>query len=76
MDMKREFQLKIAIFGTIIFSSIFSGENANADHPRGGLDNGDVAPEFSLPDTDNQIVTLSDLRGSKNVVLVFYRGRF
>jgi len=32
---------------------------------------GDTAPEFSLPDQDKQVVTLSELRGSP-VLLVFY----
>ncbi len=32
---------------------------------------GDVAPEFSLPDQDKQVVSLSGLRGSP-VLLVFY----
>ena len=32
---------------------------------------GDAAPEFSLPDQDKQVVSLSDLRGTP-VLLVFY----
>lgn len=32
---------------------------------------GTVAPDFTLPDQDGRLVTLSQLRG-KNVVLVFY----
>ncbi|MGY1631948.1 peroxiredoxin [Geodermatophilus sp. SYSU D01186] len=32
---------------------------------------GDVAPEFSLPDQDKQVVSLSELRGTP-VLLVFY----
>ena len=74
--MKRQFHRKIAFIVACVFSTMLNVEVAVADHPRGGLDNGVAAPDFSLPDTDNQIVTLSDLRGSKNVVLVFYRGRF
>jgi peroxiredoxin len=31
-----------------------------------------TAPEFSLPDTEGELVSLHDLRGSK-VVLVFLR---
>ncbi|MCL6507973.1 MAG: redoxin domain-containing protein [Bryobacteraceae bacterium] len=34
---------------------------------------GDVAPDFTLPGTNGEPVSLSDYRG-KNVVLVFYRG--
>src|SRR3954465_8543561 len=32
---------------------------------------GDVAPEFSLPDQDKQVVSLADLRGTP-VLVVFY----
>lgn len=33
---------------------------------------GDEAPDFALPDQTRQTVRLSDFRGSKNVVVVFY----
>ncbi|MCC7077214.1 MAG: peroxiredoxin [Acidimicrobiia bacterium] len=33
---------------------------------------GEVAPDFTLVDQDKNAVTLSDFRGSRNVVLVFY----
>jgi peroxiredoxin len=33
---------------------------------------GDVAPDFALEDQDRQVVRLSDFRGRKNVVVVFY----
>jgi cytochrome oxidase Cu insertion factor (SCO1/SenC/PrrC family) len=35
---------------------------------------GDVAPDFTLEDADGKQITLSDYRGKKSVVLVFYRG--
>ena len=35
---------------------------------------GDVAPDFSLMSYAGTATTLSDYRGEKNVVLVFYRG--
>ena len=37
---------------------------------------GDPAPDFSLASLSGPTVTLSDLRGVKNVVLVFYRGHW
>ena len=37
---------------------------------------GDVAPDFTLASLAGPPVTLSDLRGEKNVVLVFYRGHW
>lgn len=33
---------------------------------------GNVAPTFSVPDSDMTVVELAELRGSKNVVLYFY----
>lgn len=33
---------------------------------------GDMAPDFTLTDTDRKPVKLSDFRGKKNVVLAFY----
>ncbi|HKJ01308.1 MAG TPA: redoxin domain-containing protein [Longimicrobiales bacterium] len=37
---------------------------------------GDPAPDFSLRSFDDGVVTLSDFRGRKDVVLVFYRGHW
>jgi len=37
---------------------------------------GDLAPDFSLASLTEPVVTLSDFRGAKNVVLVFYRGHW
>ena len=37
---------------------------------------GTSAPDFSLAAMNNDTLTLSDFRGRKNVVLVFYRGHW
>jgi cytochrome oxidase Cu insertion factor (SCO1/SenC/PrrC family) len=37
---------------------------------------GDAAPDFSLENMDGKAVALSDFRGKKNVILVFYRGHW
>ena len=37
---------------------------------------GDPAPDFTLPTFDGDTVTLSDYRGEKTVLLVFYRGHW
>lgn len=37
---------------------------------------GDVAPDFTLPAHDGGAVTLSDFRGKRDVLLVFYRGHW
>lgn len=39
-----------------------------------GLNVGDKAPDFTLPDQDGKKVTLSDFKDKKNVVLIFYPG--
>ena len=40
------------------------------------VQDGDLAPDFSLESYAGPVVTLSDLRREKNVVLVFYRGHW
>jgi cytochrome oxidase Cu insertion factor (SCO1/SenC/PrrC family) len=40
--------------------------------PQTHLKVGDVAPDFTLPDTDGSPIKLSDFRGKKNVTLAFY----
>ncbi len=37
---------------------------------------GDVAPDFTLETHSDGIITLSDYRRDKNVILVFYRGHW
>jgi cytochrome oxidase Cu insertion factor (SCO1/SenC/PrrC family) len=37
---------------------------------------GDLAPDFSLESYRGDVVTLSEFRGEKDVVLVFYRGHW
>ena len=35
---------------------------------------GQLAPDFSLEDVNGKVITLSDFRDKKSVILVFYRG--
>jgi peroxiredoxin len=37
---------------------------------------GQPAPDFTLENFDGKSISLSDFRGKKNVVLVFYRGHW
>ncbi|MBI4528510.1 MAG: redoxin domain-containing protein [Deltaproteobacteria bacterium] len=37
---------------------------------------GHAAPDFTLENLDGNRITLSDFRGKKNVILVFYRGQW
>lgn len=41
-----------------------------------GLEVGAVAPEFRLKNHEQQTVALSDYKGAKNVILVFYPADF
>ena len=55
------------------------GPHDGFDLPRtdtGRVAVGDVAPDFSLMSYAGSVTTLSDFRGEKNVVLVFYRGHW
>ena len=40
--------------------------------PKTQLKVGQLAPEFTLPDTTGKPVSLADFRGKKNVILAFY----
>jgi hypothetical protein len=42
----------------------------------GRVGTGDTAPDFALRARDGSVVELSAYRGSKNVILVFYRGHW
>ena len=44
--------------------------------PKTHLKAGDEAPDFTLTDTDNKPVKLSDFRGKKAVVLAFFPAAF
>lgn len=37
---------------------------------------GQPAPDFSLENIDGKVISLSDFRDKKSVVLVFYRGQW
>jgi cytochrome oxidase Cu insertion factor (SCO1/SenC/PrrC family) len=40
--------------------------------PKTNLKVGDMAPDFTLPNTNGEPVHLADFRGKKNVILAFY----
>jgi len=48
----------------------------NITPPKTNLKVGDEAPDFTLPDTNNKPVKLSDFRGKKAVVLAFFPAAF
>ena len=67
----------IFIAGTAAFAQLGPKEGANlaaTDIDRVKV--GQPAPDFTLEDVDAKKITLSDFRGKKSVVLVFYRGQW
>jgi len=73
----------ITVFLTIFFSNSVAcgrvGPKDGANLKPIELDRvkvGDAAPDFTLENMDGKRVSLSDFRGKKNVVLVFYHGHW
>jgi hypothetical protein len=56
----------------IVLGPVDGRDLAPAD--TGRVQVGDAAPDFSLESFADGVVTLSGYRGSKDVILVFYRG--
>jgi cytochrome oxidase Cu insertion factor (SCO1/SenC/PrrC family) len=57
------------------FAQVGPKDNANLSATEiGRIKIGQAAPDFALENTDGKAITLSDFRGKKAVVLVFYRG--
>ena len=67
--MKKLF-LSISVVAAFALSAF--GQAAAPTPPPMTLKVGDVAPDFTLPDTAGNKVKLSDFRGKNNVVLAFF----
>ncbi len=66
-----------AMLSLSVFAQTRLGPKDGAELPAVDLNRikpGEAAPDFTLEDQDGKAVTLSDYRGKKTVVLVFYRG--
>ena len=69
--------MKMAAFMLmILFSLVVMGNSQSPTDSvrRSPIGVGDIGPDFTLPDQNNNKVTLSEARGKRSVVLVFYRG--
>jgi peroxiredoxin len=64
-----------ALAACALFATVLSAQQRFAP-PKTPLKVGDEAPDFTLPDTDNKPVKLSDFRGKKVVVLAFFVAAF
>ena len=69
-------KMSAAFMLMVLFSLVATGNSqSQTDSMRGSpIGVGDLAPDFTLQDQNNSKVTLSDVRGKRPVVLVFYRG--
>jgi hypothetical protein len=64
---KKEDKMKKVAFIMVVFASlVFCPSDGQS------LEVGDNAPDFSLVDVSGKEITLSEFKGNKNVVLVFY----
>ena len=63
-----------ALLACSVFAAVLSAQQTAP--PKTTLKVGDEAPDFSLPDTSNKPVKLSDFRGKKVVVLAFFPAAF
>ena len=60
----------------LLAAGISAALSAQTAPPKTNLKVGDTAPDFTLPATNGQKVTLSSFRGKKIVVLAFFPAAF
>jgi peroxiredoxin len=66
----------LTLLAGMTIAAALSAQPPGFNPPKTTLKVGDVAPDFTLPDTDNKPVKLSDFRGKKTVVLAFFVAAF
>ena len=67
--------LAICLGGTTVLAELGPKDGADlAPTDLNRIKVGQPAPDFSLQNSDGNVITLADFRGKKTVVLVFYRG--
>src|SRR5436309_1628923 len=66
----------VAVFALVLFAggAAFNFVLARIPDAQTNLRLGERPPDFTLPDAGGRPVSLADYRGTKPVVLVFYRG--
>jgi cytochrome oxidase Cu insertion factor (SCO1/SenC/PrrC family) len=67
------------VFACLAIAGCTSGGGSAGDGDTGdqnGLEVGTTAPDFRMKNQDQETVALSDYKGTKNVVLVFYPADF
>lgn len=79
MRAPRVIAIGFAFFLAAVTAFAQLGPKDGAGLPPTDLDRikaGQAAPDFTLENFDGKAMSLSDFRGKKNVVLVFYRGHW
>ena len=75
--MKQSIALACALAASFLHSALAPAARAqNIQPPHTTLKEGDMAPEFTLPSTQDGKVTLSSFRGKNMVVLAFFPAAF
>jgi cytochrome oxidase Cu insertion factor (SCO1/SenC/PrrC family) len=79
--MRSRLQLTLLFIFSVVTVPVFAqlGPKDGANLPATDLERvkvGQAAPDFTLEDMTGRRISLSDFRGNKNVVLVFYRGHW
>jgi len=69
--------LMVPVFGMMVLGGLASmnrlcGQEKKDAMPEPTVKVGDMAPDFTLMDTQGKQVSLHDFRGKKNVALAFY----
>ena len=64
------------VLAGLTLAAVLSAQPPGFNPPKTFLKVGDMAPDFTLPDTDDKPVKLSDFRGKKTVVLAFFIAAF
>ena len=65
-----------ALVACTAFAAVLAAQPPGFNPPKTTLKVGDMAPDFTLPNTDGKPVKLSDFRGKKTVVLAFFIAAF
>jgi cytochrome oxidase Cu insertion factor (SCO1/SenC/PrrC family) len=79
--MNTKLVLPLLFIVSIVYAPAFAqlGPRDGANLPATDLERvkvGQAAPDFALEEMTGKRISLSDFRGKKNVVLVFYRGHW
>ncbi len=62
--------IAIVALGVLLFSKSYSQNPTSGAKVAAGI----IAPDFTLPSTEDQTVTLSSFRGKRNVLIFFHEG--